>query len=353
LLHRSQLTPPENRHSNQGAAMKVIFFEMADTDKSAIATLAGNSSVLCESAALTRENARAFPDAEIVSTALDSSLVVEVMDEFAHLKLIATRSTGFDHIDLDYCRKRGVGVCNVPVYGDSTVAEHAFALLLALSRNVVDSVEATRRGDFSLSTQRGFELHDKTIGIIGAGHIGLRAIEIARGFGMKVLAYDLYPRPERAEALGFRYAGLEEIYAAADVLSLHVPETPETDGMISDHEFARMKDGVVLINTARGDLVNVTALIRALSSGKVGAAGLDVLPREALIRHESAIFRKGAATPAGLPEAFADHALLRFPNVIVTPHNAYNTKEALQRIITTTVENIAAFMVGRTSNRIV
>ncbi len=170
---------------------------------------------------------------------------------------------------------------------------------------------------------------------------------------MKVLAYDLYPKPERAEALGFRYAPLEEIYAAADVLSLHVPETTETDGMISDRQFARMKNGVVLINTARGNVVDVMALIRALSSGKVGATGLDVLPREALIRHESAIFRKGAALPAGLPEAFADHALLRFSNVLVTPHNAYNTKEALQRIMTTTAENVAAFIVGRKSNRVV
>ncbi len=333
--------------------MKVIFFEMADSDKSAAATLAANSDVLCESDALTRENAGAFHDAEIISTALDSSLAPGLLDQFTHLKLIATRSTGFDQIDLDYCRKRGVGVCNVPVYGESTVAEHAFALRLALARHVVDSVEATRRGDFSLSTRRGFELRDKTIGIIGAGHIGLRAIEIARGFGMKVLAYDLYPKPERAEALGFRYAPLEEIYAAADVLSLHVPETTETDGMISDRQFARMKNGVVLINTARGNVVDVMALIRALSSGKVGATGLDVLPREALIRHESAIFRKGAALPAGLPEAFADHALLRFSNVLVTPHNAYNTKEALQRIMTTTAENVAAFIVGRKSNRVV
>ncbi len=136
--------------------MKVIFFEMADSDKSAAATLAANSDVLCESDALTRENAGAFHDAEIISTALDSSLAPGLLDQFTHLKLIATRSTGFDQIDLDYCRKRGVGVCNVPVYGESTVAEHAFALRLALARHVVDSVEATRRGDFSLSTRRGF-----------------------------------------------------------------------------------------------------------------------------------------------------------------------------------------------------
>lgn len=332
--------------------MKVIFFEMVDCDKAATGTLAENNEVICESAALTRGNVRAFHDAEIISTAMNSSLDIGLLDEFTGLKLIATRSTGFDQINLDYCRKRGVGVCNVPVYGELTVAEHAFALLLALSRNIVDSVGATRRGDFALSRRPGFELHDKTIGIIGAGHIGLRAIEIARGFGMKVLAYDLYPKPERAEALGFRYAPLEEIYATADVLSLHVPETPETDGMISDREFAGMKNGVLLINTARGNIVDVTALIRALSSGKVGAAGLDVLPREKLIRHESEIFRKDAAMPAGLPEAFADHALLRFSNVIITPHNAYNTKEALQRIMTTTVQNIAAFILERKSNRV-
>ena len=293
--------------------MKVIFFEMANSDKSAAATLAANSDVLCESDALTRENAGAFHDAEIISTALNSSLAPGLLDQFTHLKLIATRSTGFDQIDLDYCRKRGVGVCNVPVYGKSTVAEHAFALRLALARHVVDSVEATRRGDFSLSTRRGFELRDKTIEIIGAGHIGLRAIEIARGFGMKVLAYDLYPKPERAEALGFRYAPLEEIYAAADVLSLHVPETTETDGMISDRQFARMKNGVVLINTARGNVVDVMALIRALSSGKVGATGLDVLPREALIRHELRSSARAPLCPPACPRLSPTMPCFVFP----------------------------------------
>jgi D-lactate dehydrogenase len=140
--------------------MEVIFFEMADQDKSATAKLAANSDVLCESAALTRDNAGAFHDAEIISTALESSLAVGLLDQLTHLKLIAARSMGFDQIDLDYCRKRGVGVCNAPVYGESTVAKHAFALLLALARHVVDSVEATRCGDFSLSTRRGFELRD-------------------------------------------------------------------------------------------------------------------------------------------------------------------------------------------------
>lgn len=241
----------------------------------------------------------------------------------------------------------------MPAYGDATVAEHAFALLLALSRHIVDCVEQTRQGNFSYLPEHGFDLRGKTLGVIGTGRIGQRAIEIAHGFGMDVVAYDALPRQDLADRLGFRYDSLDGMLAAADVLTLHVPATPQTNGMLSDAQFEKMKPGVVLINTARGGVVDIAALIRGLSCGKVRAAGLDVLPDEALVRDESRIFRGGGQPAASVPpEVLADHLVTRFPNVLVTPHNAYNTVEALQRIITTTADNIQAFLAGKPLNRV-
>jgi D-lactate dehydrogenase len=274
-----------------------------------------------------------------------------VLQLLPRLKLVATRSTGFDHINLDYCRAHGITVCNVPGYGDHTVAEHAFALLLAIARNIVDSVERTRRGNFTQSGLRGFELFEKTLGVIGTGRIGRRVIGIARGFGMEVVAFDVHPDHSAAATLGFRYAPLDELLAAADVVTLHVPATPESGHMLSDREFARMKDGAVLINTARGNVVDVAALVRALSTGKLRAAGLDVLPEEPVIREEAQIFRAGAPQEGyDLRALVANHVLLRFPNVIVTPHNAYHTDSAVRRIIETTLDNIDAFSRGAPQN---
>jgi D-lactate dehydrogenase len=267
------------------------------------------------------------------------------------LKLIATRSAGYDHIDLEHCRARGITVSNVPHYGDSTVAEHVFALLLAVARNLVDAVERTRRGRFTQVGLRGFELRDRVIGVIGTGHIGLRVIEIARGFGMNVIAHDLQQDEAAATRLGFAYASLDRLLSDADVVTLHVPATPRTVGMISDREFSRMKRGAILINTARGHIVDVEAMVRALADGKLRAAGLDVLPQEPLLREEAAIFHEEAIVDAEDFKALvANNVLLRFPNVIVTPHNAYNTDAALQRLIATTLANIEAFARGARQN---
>jgi D-lactate dehydrogenase len=273
-----------------------------------------------------------------------------VLAQFPSLRLIATRSTGYDHIDLGWCAAHGVAVANVPDYGDSTVAEHAFALLLAVARNLVEAVQRTRHGDFSRAGLRGFELRGKTLGVIGAGRIGRRAIEIAGGFGMTVIAHDLYPDADAAARLGFRYAELDEVLAAADALTLHVPATPGTASLISDREFGLMKPGAILINTARGNVVDAPALVRALADGKLRAAGLDVVPQEPLIREEAQIFREKWTGGHDLKALVANHVLLRFPNVIVTPHNAYNTESAVRRIIDTTVENIEAFGRGEPRN---
>jgi D-lactate dehydrogenase len=331
--------------------VNIVVFETEEWEERACLTLQSEHDVSCSSGVLDARSAAEHADAEILSTFVNSKLGADVLAQFPQLKLIATRSTGYDHIDLDWCSANGVAVANVPDYGDSTVAEHAFALLLAVARNLVEAVERTRRGNFSQAGLRGFELHAKTLGVIGTGRIGRRMIEIARGFAMSVIAYDLYPNNEAATRLGFRYAGLDDVLAAADVLTLHVPAIPQTAALIADREFALMKKGAVLINTARGNIVDVPALVRALVSGKLQAAGLDVLPQEPLIKEEAEMFRIGASEDEyDLRALVANHVLLRFPNVIVTPHNAYNTESAVTRIIETTVQNIERFAASEPQN---
>lgn len=331
--------------------MKVVIFETEQWEHRACARLSSEHSIVCVREALNGETAAEHSDAEVISPFVTSRLDAEVLARLPKLKLIATRSTGYDHIDLDYCRAHGVTVSNVPDYGDVTVSEHAFALLLAISRHLVDAVERTRRGNFSQAGLRGFDLHGKTLGVIGTGRIGRRAIAIAKGFGMMVLAHDLHPNPDAARDLGFRYAELDAVLASADVVTLHLPATPQTIGLLADREFALMKPGAVLINTARGNIVDVPALVRALASGRLRAAGVDVLPQEPLIREEAQIFRSPASPESYDLEALvANHVLLRFPNVIVTPHNAYNTDDAVRRIIETTLENIVSFGRGEPRN---
>jgi D-lactate dehydrogenase len=330
--------------------MKVVVFETEEWEHQACLRLEPAHELSCTRKPLNARTAADYPDAEVVSTFVNSKLGADVLAGFPGLKLIATRSTGYDHIDLDWCAAHGVAVANVPDYGDSTVAEHAFALLLAVARNVVEAVERTRHGNFSQAGLRGFELRGKTLGVVGTGRIGRRAIEIARGFGMTVIAHDLYPDADTASRIGFCYADLDEVLAVSDTLTLHVPATPGTASLISDREFGLMRPGAILINTARGNVVDVPALVRALADGRLRAAGLDVLPQEPLIREEAQIFREAWTEGHDLKALVANHVLLRFPNVIVTPHNAYNTESAVRRIIETTLENIEAFARGEPRN---
>lgn len=332
--------------------MKIVAYETEEWERAACLSLLQGHDLRCRPEALTQADAGIDGEAEAITTFIKSDLRGATLRQMPGLKLIATRSTGYDHIDLDYCRAAGIAVCNVPDYGDHTVAEHAFALLLALTRHIVDAAERTRHGDFSQVGLRGMDLAGKTLGVIGVGRIGRRAIMIGRGFGMEVLAFDLRPDPLVAQALGFRYADLDEVLRGADVLTLHVPGGVGSSHLISDDELAAMKPGALLVNTARGGVVDPEALVRALVSGRLGGAALDVLPGESMIGDEAEIFRAShpPVDPGGLRTILADHALLRLPNVIVTPHIAYDTREALERIIATTIANIEAFARGAPRN---
>lgn len=295
---------------------------------------------------LNEDNAGDYTAAEIVSCFIYSRLRRPALEKMKNLKLIVTRSTGFDHIDINYCNERGVAVANVPGYGEHTVAEHTFALLLALSRHIPQAVNQTRSGNFSMNGLKGFDLFGKTIGIIGTGAIGLHVARIAKGFGMNVLAQDIHPRPD-ADLV---YVGREKLLSESDIISLHVPTTPETYHMLSDEAFSAMKDGVVIINTARGAVIDVKALLRALKNGKVSAAGLDVLPEEPAIREEAELLRASFAQRHDLETLVTDYALLHQKNVIVTPHSAFYTKEAVEKILHTTGENIRSFIAGSPQN---
>lgn len=333
--------------------MRIAVFETEEWEHEACLRLQREHTLVCTREPLNDTTVAQHGDAEIVSPFVGSRLDKSVLARLPLLKMIATRSTGYDHIDLDYCRSHGVTVSNVPNYGDATVAEHVFALLLALSRHLVEAVERTRRGAFTQAGLRGFDLKGRRLGVIGTGRIGRRVIEIAKGFGMDVVAFDLQPDHTAADGLGFRYADFKTVLAEADVITLHVPASPDGAHLISDDEFGEMKHGAVLINTARGSIVDVSALVRALKSGKLRGAGLDVLPQEPLLKDEAEIFRSERYSEPELRTVLASNVLLQFPNVLVTPHNAYNTEDAVGRIITTTLGNIEGFAHGARQNVIV
>ena len=290
-----------------------------------------------------------FTDISILSVFIRSQVDRKVIEKFPDLRLIATRSTGYDHIDLEACNERGILVSNVPYYGETTVAEHTFGLILSLSRKIHKAYLRTSRGDFSLEGLRGFDLKDKTIGVVGAGRIGLHVIRIAKGFGMRAVAYDVKQDSLVAEVLGFEYVPLDELLQQSDIISLHAPLTPSTHHLINRDNLQKAKRGAILINTARGGLVDTDALIWALDEGVLSGAGLDVIEGEELIEEEAQLVR--APQPEEkLRAVLRQHVLLRREDVVITPHMAFNSWEALARIVDTTIDNIRGLMEGNPKN---
>lgn len=287
-------------------------------------------------------------DCEIISPFIHSRIGPRLFGRLPNLKLLATRSTGYDHIDIEAAGQRRITVTNTPYYGENTVAEHTFALILALSRNVHRAYVRTQKNDFSLEGLVGFDLKHRTLGVIGAGHIGLYVIKMAKGFGMDVLAYDVNQDHFIAEVLGFQYAGLDDLLANADVISLHAPYNAKTHHLINRDNIAKIKPGSLLINTARGGLIDTKALVWALDKGILGGAGLDVLEGEELIADELEVL--SAASKKILATLVSNHVLLNRENVVITPHIAFYSREAVDRIWETTIANIKAYIAGRPEN---
>jgi D-lactate dehydrogenase len=330
--------------------MNIAVFEAEPWEQELYQSLPPGFTVVFRQESLDESNAGRYADAEVVSTFIYSNLNRRVLAQLPRLKLIATRSTGYDHIAVDYCREKGIRVSNVPDYGSCTVAEHVFGLILTISHHLIEAIDRTRKGDFSIQGLKGFDLHGKVLGVIGTGAIGICVIRIARGFSMEVRAFDLRPREEAARQMGFSYHSMEDVLKGSDVITLHVPFSDKTRNLISEKEFQLMKDGAVLINTSRGAIVEPQALLKALAGGKIAAAGLDVLTEEPLIREEAELVRSMFQQDHDLRTLLADHVLLRMRNVYITPHSAFYTQEALLDILNTTVENIRSFASGNPIN---
>jgi len=290
-------------------------------------------------------------DAEVLSVFVNSAVTKDTIAALPALKLIVTRSTGYDHIDRAAAKERGVQIAYVPTYGENTVAEFAFALLLALSRRIYDSYERiARTGSFSQENLRGFDLKGKTIGVVGTGHIGQNSIRIAGGFGMKVIAFDVHQNADAARDLNFSYVTFDELLAQSDIITLHAPYNEHTHHMINHDAIQKIKKGAFLINTARGGLIETAALVEALEQGIIAGAGLDVLEEEGYLADELTLLNDPHPKVEDLKALLANHYFIDHPRVIVTPHNAFNTTEAITRILDTTIGNITSFASGTPSN---
>jgi len=298
-------------------------------------------------------------DVEVVSIFINDRVDARFLESHPTLRLIATRSVGCDHIDLEACTERKVSVTHVSGYGENTVAEHTFALMLALSRRIRESTEAALAGKFTHERFRGMDLRGSTLGVVGAGRVGLHVIRIAGAFGMNVLAYDAHPNPLHTELLDFKYTSFDHLIRESHVITLHIPLNEETHHIFNRETLSRCREGVLIVNTARGRLVDSEALIEALDSGQVGGAGLDVIEEEGVFQggatallgaqiadrvRGSGVEKDRIALSAGrmkeISRYIASNALLRRPQVVFTPHNAYNSTESREFISNTTSENI-------------
>jgi D-lactate dehydrogenase len=328
--------------------MSIVFFETEDYETEILLEMYGDVDYSTVNCALNPENVHRYKDTQVISSFIYSDLGRNTLSKMKNLKLIATRSRGFDHIDLDYCNKNGIVVTNVPDYGIHTVAEHVFALLLGLARHIPEATRRTREGGFSFRGLQGFDLRGQKLGVIGTGAIGLEVIRIANGFGMNVLACDIKPQEVFAKEIGFTYTSFDKILAQSDIISLHAPRNTKKPVIIGQAEFDLMKQGVVIVNTAYGDAIDPKALLKALHDRKVRAAGLDVLPQEPAIREEAELLRPSFNEKHDPETVLANRALLLNKNVIVTPHSAFYTKDTVRDILCTTGNNINDFLNGST-----
>ena len=297
---------------------------------------------------LTSETAASADGAQAVCVFVNDRLDAPCLTQLQRgdVRLVALRCAGFNNVDLTAAKSLGIAVTRVPAYSPHAVAEHTVALLLALNRKIHRAYNRVREHNFSLSGLVGFDLHGKTVGVVGTGRIGKITAQIFRGFDTEVLAFDPNPSPEWAAGLGVRYTDCEPLLASSDIVSLHLPLTPATRHLLNAATFARMKPGAYLLNTSRGKLVDTTALIEALKAGRLGGVALDVYEEE-----EGIFFEDHSG------EILQDDELSRlltFPNVLITAHQAFLTHEALSEIARVTTANLLllgtgeAFLTGTT-----
>ena len=325
-----------------GSSMKVAVFDTHRFDREALenANAGFGHDLTFFEPRLTHDTAALAARFEAVCCFVNDKLDAETLSVLhdGGVRLIALRCAGFNHVDLAACSRLGLLVTRVPAYSPHAVAEHAVALVLALNRKIHRAFNRVREGNFSLDDLVGFDLHGKVVGVVGTGQIGSVLLRILYGFGCRLLAFDVKPDARLVNELGVRYVDLPELFRESDIISLHVPLSPETRHLIDAAALAQMKRGVFLINTGRGALIDTGALVEALKRGHVGAAGLDVY------EEEEGVFFLDLSGQVLQDDVLA--RLLTFPNTLITSHQAFLTREALVNIAETTLGNISAFERG-------
>lgn len=331
--------------------MKIAFFDLEGWEGDILKENFPTEELFLFHQRLDTEHLPPRKDFEIISVFVNSKIDQKVIEYFPQLKFIATRSTGYDHIDLNVCSQKKIPVAYVPGYGDNTVAEWTFGLILNLTRKLYKAIDQIKEKNlWDLTDLRGIDLKGRTLGVIGTGRIGKEVIKIAKGFSMNILAYDIYPDHHFAHQIGFQYVSLEELLKNSDIITIHVPYNPSTHHLINKNNIKLIKKGAYLVNTSRGGVIETDALIEALHEGILAGAGLDVLEEEGLIKDELWILAHGHPEKHNLKVALENHILRDLENVLLTPHNAFNTWQALERILQTTIENIKSFQEGSPKN---
>ncbi|GEM81435.1 2-hydroxyacid dehydrogenase [Vibrio superstes] len=291
---------------------------------------------------LTEKTAKLAKGCEVVCAFVNDDLTKPVLEQLAMrgVKMIAMRCAGFNNVDLDSAKELGIQVARVPAYSPEAIAEHAVGLMMTLNRRFHKAYQRTRDANFSLEGLVGFNFHGRTAGIIGTGKIGLATMRILKGLGMNILCFDPYPS-DVAKELGAHYCDLDTLFQQSDVISLHCPMTKENFHLLNEEAFSTMKDGVMIINTSRGELVNSNAAIEALKNGKIGALGLDVY------EGEKELFFKDKSNDVIIDDVF--RRLSACHNVIFTGHQAFLTVDALKSIASTTLENVDNFSADKST----
>lgn len=329
--------------------MKIVFFETMPTEREAFKKLlpSGHEVQYVEEKLRNDDAVIAQgQDADIISVFVNCDVTAEVIDRLENLKLITARSMGTDHIDMEHAKSKGIKIGNVTTYASHPVAEFTIALMLNVVRKIYPAYEQLREGtSFDIRSLQGITLFEKTLGVVGTGRIGRQVISIAKGFGMNIVAFDAFPNEEFAQQIGFAYTTLEDLLAQADIVTLHVPYMWDTHHLMNTDAFMRMKKGVYLINTARGEIVDSKALLAALEDGTLAGAGLDVLEQERALKEEREVVLQDRPDVDHELNT-TNHILIDHPNVVVTPHIAFSTKAALQEIERVTAQTISNFISG-------
>lgn len=333
--------------------MKIAFFEVEKEEQKYIKSKLKKHKLKFFEDNLDEKNIKSVKDSEILVVFVNSEVNKEVLDKFSNLKYVATMSTGFDHIDLEECKKRKINVSNVPRYGMNTVAEFTFGLILAVVRNIHKGIENTRKNNFDIEEDlEGFDLKGKTLGVIGPGSIGQHVIQYAKGFDMNVITYGRHRNRKLEKKFNCKFVPFNSLLKKSDIITIHVPLTKGTTRMINMKNIRKIKKGAFIINAARGEIIDTTALLYGLDKKIIRGAALDVLEGEGDIKEEKELIKK-KMKQRDLKILKENHKLLKQHNVIVTPHIAFYTSEALQRIIDTTLENINSFFKGKVINNVI